>query len=273
MDEVQVQDELAGIAEDLGRCWQAALTLKAGRLTWSRLGSALEGYGNAGVLMRQWYVHWMLAGCRRLLDRRRDTVSVPRALDRLARIAPNVTRKVVAEVWSQSGHHSHAEDMVRQSGEALTRVMDAAPNTVERLTRAAVRTDVVRLVALHDRVVRLAHLLVAHEPVSRPEELRVTDDEINALLRDVLEVTQKWNVLAEGVHLSPEIGRLTGTEPIARALELFDWGSYVQAIGTEEQRRWNAWDAPAGTRDLLEREVKLRFVWDASSMDESADKA
>lgn len=176
-----VLDEVAVIVSQLRTLWDNALLLQAGRESWQRLRPALDGYGLAATFVRTWYRDSTLAACRRLIDATGGTLSLRRTLERLARIAPTITAEVVAEIWSQGGHHRHAAELAGQGRRHLSWIVSGeVGGEVDRLTKAAVRRDSERLTH-HTAVQEVAHNLVGHVPAKPVELPTVTEIEVDAL--------------------------------------------------------------------------------------------
>lgn len=75
-----VRSDLTRIIGDLRQLWKAALWLQAGRETWHAISNPLTDYSNASWMIWGWYRDSTLAGCRRLVDDRRGSLSVVRSL-------------------------------------------------------------------------------------------------------------------------------------------------------------------------------------------------
>lgn len=249
-------DELTGA---LRWCWRQAVELKTGREFWSEIRPALTGdYGNAGWMLWLWYTDWTLAGCRRLVDtsKKYGPRSLVNTLRGLHTIAPQVTPAVLAEVWkAQEFVHDEGDLEERARHELALIVHGGGDHQVDALTRRVVKDDEERLMKVHEAVVSLANRRV-HASDPDDDVPAVTEDDVNALLDDVIAAANRWVGLIDRTELDDQPVRISGARPFRRALELFDWREYVEATGEEQHRR-----GPQTSRVEVEADVRVRYAF------------
>jgi hypothetical protein len=201
--------------------WHDALILKDSREAWRELRSPLAKYHNLPRLLWTWYRDHTLAGCRRLLDDRKQSSSAVRALREIQKDAPTLTFEVLCQGFAGDA----SEHYLRQSKrEALDKLCPGS----DHITRGAVHSAIGKLKADHDRVVDLASETVANRNAGGPKN-SAGEEDINALLDDVLEVVHDWTALLDSVSLSIDPPGVTGVRPAAKALSLFDWQDFIKA--------------------------------------------
>lgn len=258
-----VHDRLDVLTGDLRWCWQQAVELQSGREVWNELRPVLGGhYAGAGRMLHAWYVGWTLAGCRRLVDTSgthgpRSLVNVLRALHR---IAPRVTPELLAEVWeAQELDHDRGEDLEeRAAGELALIVYGDGDGPRTALTKRVVKDDEERLFEVHKAVVELANRWVhASRPDEDAPERQVTQEDIDALLDDVIVAANRWVGLIDRTELMSGPVRI-GVTPLRRAAELFDWRVYVETVSAELMRRGacSNWSF-----EEIAEDVRIRYVF------------
>jgi hypothetical protein len=201
--------------------WHDALILKDSRDAWRELRAPLGKYHDLPRLLWTWYRDHTLAGCRRLLDDRKQSTSAVRALREVQKVAPMLTFELLCQGFAGDA----SEHYLRQSKrEALDKLCPGS----DHVTRGAVHSAIAKLKADHDRVVDLASDIVAHRNASGPRN-SAREEDIDALLDDVLEVVYDWTALLDNVSLSSDPPGITGVRAAAKALSLFDWQEFIKA--------------------------------------------
>jgi hypothetical protein len=258
VDEQQVRARLLEVAEELTGWWQAALRLRVDRAVWEQLGPTLQGHhGKTGAVVAGWYRDALLIRCRRLLvegDRREE--SPRRTLNRLAQIADRITEPLLVDAWIEQGTTLSAELVREQVRSALTRTHQG----MDLLSPTNIASDAKRLADDHETISRFVSRAVAHQDRRRHGTEAPTVADVDALLDDVLEVVQRYAIVVAGVHLDTD-GPQVSIRPTVRALELFDWAAFVEAVGDEAVRRFEGQAWPPDAREHVDRLAKVRFVW------------
>lgn len=259
MDDEQVQARLLEVADELTGWWQAALRLRVDRAVWEQLGPALEGHhGKAGAVVAGWYRDALLIRCRRLLvegDRREE--SPRRTLKRLAQIADRVTERLLVDAWIEQGTTLSTELVEEQVRSALKRMRRDGHDLLDPIN---ITSDAKRLADDHETISRFVSRAVAHQDRRRHKVEAPTVADVDALLDDVLEVVQRYAIVVAGVHLDTD-GPRVSIQPTVRALELFDWAAFVEAVGDEAVRRFEGQAWPPDAREHVDRLAQVRFVW------------
>lgn len=150
-----------------------------------------------------WYASSQAAALRRLVDRRRDTISLVRLLDDLRRNPSVLSRERHVELWGDDrffkaeGHRNYDRFS-----------MPASPN---RLHQAAVADDIAAVDTSVERVQHYVNDHVAHRAAQQTTEIP-TFAELHEAIDAVSEVVQKYASL-----LKAEI--LAELEPVIQ----YDW--------------------------------------------------
>lgn len=259
VDESQVSARLLAVADELRDWWQSALTLRIDRNAWEELAPALTGHhSTAGTLVGGWYRDAVLIRCRRLLaagNRREE--SPRRTLARLAEIAEHVTVELLTAAWLEQGTSLTAGLVREQVMEALAR---AERDGRSLFDVASIEADAERLREDNETVARFTSRAVAHQDRRRHTTPPPTIADVDRVIDDVLEVVQRYAAVIAGVHLDTSPPRVS-LRPTVRAIELFDWPAYVEAVSDEAHRRWHASMWPPNARERVENAVEVRYVW------------
>lgn len=229
-----VLNQLGKIADIFERAWlQDLVLLRASQVNYDTLREALADYDGSHFIST-WYRDHLLAGCRRLVDRGDDVVSMREALLRLRRIAGDLTPEVIAR-----------HRMTRENSRSFQEELSEVRNWLERgtnedgenpLLMREVQSDLDRIRDVGDRV----HDLATHQLAHRLEgELpaTVTYGEIYGLLETLGKIHARWSVLLRATDVDQRIGHLDRMRSVSNALRLFDPEEYVEAIGTEQRSR------------------------------------
>jgi hypothetical protein len=259
MDEEAARRRVLEIADELRSWWLAGLNLRADREVWDSLAPTLTGHHSlAGTIIGGWYRDAVLIRCRRLLAEGNDYEESPRrTLARLAEAAGHVTVEVLADAWIAQGTTLDRELVVEQVNATLDR---AEADGHDPLNPATVEADARRLEEDYRTIRRFTSRAIAHQDRRRGRAEPPTVAEVDRLIEDVLAIVQRYAAVFAGVHLDTEGPRLS-IRPTVRAIELFDWPTYVEAVGDEEVRRYAGEPWPSQAREAVEAEVELRYVW------------
>jgi hypothetical protein len=258
VDEGQIREELVAIAGELRRWWVGALELKVARDLYDELAPALGGdHSHVGVQVASWYRDALLIRCRRLVAGGKDDESLRKTLQRLERLAGHVTAGTLVDSWMEQGTTLDRSQIERLVAEALERGRRGGGDVLDPAT---VGRDGQRLQEDHAALTRFASRTVAHLDRRRHKAEPPTIADVDRLVDDVLELVRRYAGVIAGVDLRPEPPTVGG-KPTVRALELFDWKGYVEAVSDEVARRWDAFSCPPGGWEQVENDVELRFVW------------
>lgn len=237
--------ELQAVAEMLETSFGRDLYLLRLSMTeYNRFAVAAAAHRGSAIV-REWYVDHLLAGCRRLVDDGPDVISMRRALHRLRAVADKATALEIAEVRRRRGIAADACDPAGID-EYLSRIV---PGHVVGgpIRRRAVQPDLDRIRDVANRARVVATHRVAHR-LDAPSPPGVTFGELHTLLTDLFQIYDRWSSVLSAASIADmgDEGLLTS---VARALELFDWRAYVEAVSEEWHRGGPAatesWDAVA----------------------------
>jgi hypothetical protein len=259
MDEETARHRVLELAEELRDWWMAGMELRANRQVWDDLAPVLTGdHGSAGAVIGGWYRDAVLVRCRRLLAAGKEHEESPRrTLSRLADVAGHVTVDVLADAWMEQGTALSRELVVEQVQAVLDR---AESRGYDLLDPETVQADARRLAEDYRTIQRFTSRAVAHLDQRRDKTAPPTVAEVDRLIDDVLTIVQRYGAVIAGVHLdTTDPGISVG--PTVRALELFDWRAYVEAVSDETHRRFEGTLWPPHARDIVAEEVRVRYEW------------
>lgn len=259
MDEEAARRRVLEIADELQSWWLAGLNLRADLEVWDSLAPTLTGHhGLAGTVIGGWYRDAVLIRCRRLLAEGKDHEESPRrTLTRLAEVAAHVTVEVLADAWMAQGTSLGRELVVEQVSATLDR---AEAGGHDPLDPATVEADARRLEEDYRTIRQFTNRAIAHQDRRRGRAKPPTIAEVDQMIEDVLAIVQRYAAVFAGVHLDTQGPRLS-IRPTIRAIELFDWPAYVEAVSDEAVRRYAGEPWPSQAREVVEAEVELRYVW------------
>jgi hypothetical protein len=259
MDEENARRRVIEIADELRGWWMTGLELRVSRGVWDQLGPVFTGHhGTAGTVIAGWYRDALLIRCRRLLaagGRREE--SPRRTLMKLADVAGHVTVDVLTDAWMTQGTELSRDLVVEQVHTMLIR---AQQDGFDLLDPETVAGDARRLEEDYLAIKRFTDRAVAHQDRRRHQTQAPTVAEVDQLIEDVLAIVQRYAAVFAGVHLDTHEPGIRVT-PTVRALQLFDWRAYVEAISDETYRRFEGRQWPPNARELVDGEVEVRFVW------------
>lgn len=220
-------DPIDRAASMLDKLWLSEIVpLRVSRAVWDQIREPLAGYQQANRV-RAWYQDSILAGCRRLLDRDRDSVSLVRALELLRDNASELTAGRVVAVRAVHGHATVESELEREA-QAEFKSLAREHGDTYSLDPGVVEQDLDRLEALGREIKRMATRSVAHRD-RRPVPTRITEDDVDSLLDTAASVHARWYGMVLGAYPDMRIDHLSGVQDLVTALEVFDWDEYVQA--------------------------------------------
>lgn len=260
MDDDQVRERVLELAAELRGWWMAALHLRVDRAVWDDLAPAFAGgHGAAGTIIGGWYRDALLIRCRRLLAKGdSDEESPRRTLLKLAELAGHLDAELLADAWMQQGTNLSRELVGEQVHETLMRARSEGRNPLDPETIAA---DAQRLEEDYVTIKRFTSRAIAHQDRRRDRLKPPTVADVDRLIRDVLMVVQRHAAVFAGVHLDTTNPGVS-VRPTVRALELFDWPEFIEAVGDETHRRFEGRPWPPRARDIVESGVRVRYTWD-----------
>lgn len=227
-----VADALDEIVHMLEESWKDLSRLRIYKAEFDRLAEHLQHY-DGSMYIQQWYVADLLMGCRRMVDTGADVLSIRRALYLLRRIADDVAGDDIAACRHRNGGH---RSLVREVENDLQHMLGPR-KAGDPLGVRAVQHDLDTIGDVPDRVHRLATDSVAHRFDKPPANLArsPTWADVAKLLEDLNDICGRWSWLLCNVMLadppdSPE------SPAILKALELFDFEEYVEAVDAEIRR-------------------------------------
>lgn len=236
MDEDQARGRVLELAEELRSWWMAALHLRVDRAAWDDLAPAFDGgHGTAGTIIGGWYRDALLIRSRRLLAKGdTDEESPRRTLTKLAELAGHLDSELLADAWMQQGTALSREQVVEQVCETLAR---AHADGRDPLDPESIAADAQRLEEDYVTIKRFTNRAIAHQDRRRHRVEPPTVTDVDRLIEDVLSIVQRHAAVFAGVHLDTT-GPGVSVRPTVRALELFDWPTFVKAVGDEAYRRF-----------------------------------
>lgn len=259
LDEDALRDRVLKLAEELRAWWMAALHLRIDRAVWEELAPALTGdHRTAGTIIGGWYRDALMIRCRRLLAKGDSDEETPcRTLASLAQLAGHIDADLVAAAWMQQGTTLSRELVVERVRDMLKRARSDGRDPLDRQSIAA---DAQRLEEDYVTIKRFTSRAIAHQDRRRHLVEPPTVADVDRLIDDVLAIVQRHAAVFAGVHLDTTAPRVS-VRPTVRALELFDWPTFVQAVGDETYRRFEGMPWPPRARETVESEVQVRYVW------------
>lgn len=221
---------------------------------YGRLAEPLQRY-RGSVLLQQWYVHYLLIGCRRLVDYSEEAISIKRALIELRGIADDLTAERLADYRR---HRDIAGDATDVNGirKDMARQLDVPLGAP--IGKRNVQPDISLINRIADRLkARVSHG-IAHR-LDAPKPPGVTRAEVERFLADLHNIYVRWSIVlrATDVYARPAEENLLA--PIARALELFDWEAYIEAQGEAMKQH-----GPFGEMgwDELDQRARIEYRFD-----------
>jgi hypothetical protein len=259
VDQDQVRERVLELAEELHGWWMAALHLRVDRAIWDDLAPAFQrGHETAGAIIAGWYRDALLIRCRRLLAKGdSDEESPRRTLSHLAELAEHLNAELLAEAWTQQGTTLNRELVVEQVDQMLS---SARADGRDPLDPASIAADARRLEEDFVTIKRFTSRAVAHQDRRRHRVATPTVADVDVLIEDVLMIVQRHAAVFAGVHLDTTDPGVS-IRPTVRALQLFDWPAFVEAVDDETRRRFEGTVWPPQAHEVVDAEAQVRYVW------------
>lgn len=255
MDQEELFERIDAIVEMLETSWiRDVYPLQVSMAEYDRLAKPLDRYPGS-MLIQMWHVDYLLIGCRRLVDDGTDVISVRRALINLRTVGDELTPVTLAAYRSHIGVDAEAARRDAVEGD-LQRELGIAPG--DPIGKPGVQADLNAISQVADRVKRLVTHGVAHR-LDKPRPPGLTRGEVEKLLENLHEIYVRWSIVLRATDVFAQPGDQHMLGPVVRALELFDWESYIEAQ-TEALSKVG----PLGGVgfDELERRARIEFRFD-----------
>jgi len=265
MTERATIERLAEGVEMLRDAWLEVASIEHGRNLLAGARPALGRFGDYSAFIRQWHYDSVLSAARRMLDGRKDVRSLVRALRIIAALIEQLDEDGLIELWKSTRDTPLDVESETEARAAFQQAATAPAENGRRISRAGPEADIARLTATHDHVVDLVHNTIAHRRAGLAGgqlvvgDQPIDDGDVDAVLRDIVEVASKWTGLLAGAELDIRNRTPSQRHSFVRALELFDVDAYHDAVF--ERLKELGPIAPAAAYDAVEREVEAKYVW------------
>lgn len=248
--------------------WLVALKTQYTRRTWQEIAPVVSRYA-ATPALHDMHRDAVLTGVRKLVERTGTSRSMFQVLHDIARVeitADDLMARHGPHEWLsdtelrediQRNLYALNEGIAGMSDE-LVILEDDLARLGERLIAERVRAMAEELDGRHRHVVQWCNEEVTHLPSTRTAETP-SWDEIEAVIADVLALARQWVGALDRADLRTEEVS-PQTRDLTRALELFDWQRYIEAVA-ERHRQVFDHHRQAPSFAEVERGVAVEFVW------------
>lgn len=240
------------------------MPLRVSRLVHSAIAPYLAKFGNDGIVVgRVWYRDHLLSSIRRMVDTGDDVMSIRQALIELRRVADELSVDQLIEFHRRrsQGHQDPEVDAALMADSVRLVVREARPDNADADTSIVgvrtVQADLDRIRDVADRAHALATSVTAHR-LEDPDEIRITEEEVEQLLDDVAAIYRRWSLILRRVDVDVDIQHFTTGKKLARAMRLFDQDAFVGAVISYNEAQRNAGKPPESIHDLEER-VRVEY--------------